>query len=570
MEDALGAQRRTAPAARRQRHGRDRRRSRCSGTTTQIGVPIHLRGTPGAIQGPRPAPGQHNDEIFGELGYSTPRSRRSAGGGRDARARRCARSIDFGQYLAGPFGPMIIGDLGADVIKVEPVTGDGMRMVGQPFFGCQRGKRDIALDLKTRARARDRARAGRARRHRPPQHDRGRREAARHRLRRLQAREPRHRLLQHVGVRPRGPARALRRPRPALPGVGRARVRSRARCATATRRSTTASACPTPRTRCSRSSAASPRCTTSARTGEGQELWTSLLDGGAMFASDALLVDGEAVPRPRLDKAPDRHRRAATGCTRPQDGWIQIAAVRGRALGRAVRRARRCPSSLDDARFAIATPRAEHRQQLESLLEPRFATRTAIVWTRAARRRGRAERDPDRHARRRARAVRRRQRSGSASSPSTSTRSSAACASSATLIDFSETPGHIAGPPPLVGEHTLEILEWLGYDDAQMRRAQGRRRRLLARRGLRLNVVPWTVVTCSSYLSTLPLALRGSASTTSTRSGAPCSWPCARGTTRSARRRRSSGPGAARRTRSRPRPCARRERRRSATWLTAG
>ena len=36
------------------------------------------------------------------------------------------------------------------------------------------------------------------------------------------------------------------------------------------------------------------------------------------------------------------------------------------------------------------------------------------------------------------------------------------------LINFSETPGHIAGPPPLVGEHTKAILADLGYDDAQM------------------------------------------------------------------------------------------------------
>jgi len=35
---------------------------------------------------------------------------------------------------------MILGDLGADVIKVEPVAGDGMRMVNQAFFGCTRGK----------------------------------------------------------------------------------------------------------------------------------------------------------------------------------------------------------------------------------------------------------------------------------------------------------------------------------------------------------------------------------------------------------------------------------------------
>ena len=40
------------------------------GATTQFGVPIHLASTPGAIKGPRPAPGQHNEEIFGALGYS--------------------------------------------------------------------------------------------------------------------------------------------------------------------------------------------------------------------------------------------------------------------------------------------------------------------------------------------------------------------------------------------------------------------------------------------------------------------------------------------------------------------
>ena len=33
------------------------------------------------------------------------------------------------------------------------------------------------------------------------------------------------------------------------------------------------------------------------------------------------------------------------------------------------------------------------------------------------------------------------------------------------LIQFSETPGTIHGPPPLVGENTREILDWLGYTD---------------------------------------------------------------------------------------------------------
>jgi crotonobetainyl-CoA:carnitine CoA-transferase CaiB-like acyl-CoA transferase len=59
------------------------------------------------------------------------------------------RVLDFGQFLAGPFGPMLLADLGADVIKIEPTRGDGMRgsVVGS-FMGCQRGKRDIAVDLK--------------------------------------------------------------------------------------------------------------------------------------------------------------------------------------------------------------------------------------------------------------------------------------------------------------------------------------------------------------------------------------------------------------------------------------
>jgi crotonobetainyl-CoA:carnitine CoA-transferase CaiB-like acyl-CoA transferase len=39
------------------------------GRTTQMGVPIHLLGTPGAIQGPQPLVGEHTEAILGELGY---------------------------------------------------------------------------------------------------------------------------------------------------------------------------------------------------------------------------------------------------------------------------------------------------------------------------------------------------------------------------------------------------------------------------------------------------------------------------------------------------------------------
>jgi crotonobetainyl-CoA:carnitine CoA-transferase CaiB-like acyl-CoA transferase len=40
------------------------------GMTTQFGVPMYLEGTPGAVQGPQPRPGEHTDEILGSLGRS--------------------------------------------------------------------------------------------------------------------------------------------------------------------------------------------------------------------------------------------------------------------------------------------------------------------------------------------------------------------------------------------------------------------------------------------------------------------------------------------------------------------
>jgi crotonobetainyl-CoA:carnitine CoA-transferase CaiB-like acyl-CoA transferase len=63
------------------------------------------------------------------------------------------RVVDLGNYIAGPGTAMILGELGADVIKVEALTGDIARQVGS--FGlsmvraCNRDKRSIAIDLRT-------------------------------------------------------------------------------------------------------------------------------------------------------------------------------------------------------------------------------------------------------------------------------------------------------------------------------------------------------------------------------------------------------------------------------------
>ena len=58
------------------------------------------------------------------------------------------RVVDFGMFAAGPYAARLLAELGADVIKVEPPSGDTMRPNAHPFSGLHLGKRGLALDLK--------------------------------------------------------------------------------------------------------------------------------------------------------------------------------------------------------------------------------------------------------------------------------------------------------------------------------------------------------------------------------------------------------------------------------------
>ena len=71
------------------------------------------------------------------------------------------RVLYFTQLIAGAFSTMLLGDLGADVIKIEPPEGDAMRRTGntsvegllesEASLSLSRNKRSVVLDLKSAA-----------------------------------------------------------------------------------------------------------------------------------------------------------------------------------------------------------------------------------------------------------------------------------------------------------------------------------------------------------------------------------------------------------------------------------
>ena len=65
------------------------------------------------------------------------------------------RVLDLSAYIAGPYGCTLLADMGADVIKIEPPSGDNLRKYpstleaeSRAFLGINRSKRGLVIDLK--------------------------------------------------------------------------------------------------------------------------------------------------------------------------------------------------------------------------------------------------------------------------------------------------------------------------------------------------------------------------------------------------------------------------------------
>lgn len=111
------------------------------GATVQYGLPIRFSRTPGRVaEGGRAAT---RGDAGGEPAGGTPAT---AGGPLAG-----IRVVDLGNYIAGTYGGSLLADMGADVIKVESLEGDPFRHSGADFLAYNRGKRSLAIDLKTAA-----------------------------------------------------------------------------------------------------------------------------------------------------------------------------------------------------------------------------------------------------------------------------------------------------------------------------------------------------------------------------------------------------------------------------------
>jgi crotonobetainyl-CoA:carnitine CoA-transferase CaiB-like acyl-CoA transferase len=143
------------------------------------------------------------------------------------------------------------------------------------------------------------------------------------------------------------------------------------------------------------------------------------------------------------------------------DSWIQIAAV-GPGHFEALCSALGCPGLATDERFGTPELRITNREILEDLLAPAFAARTSQQVHLDLEAAGVPNEIPlDTHGGETVLHDEENLELGLVVGYEHPLLGS--LRQFGHLVTFSDTPGRIAGPPPLVGEHTRDILAWAGF-----------------------------------------------------------------------------------------------------------
>jgi crotonobetainyl-CoA:carnitine CoA-transferase CaiB-like acyl-CoA transferase len=116
------------------------------------GDPLRLSRTPGVFSH---LPGKRHVVAAGDVWEEPPPSAGSlpapSSGPDEGAPLEGLRVLDLGTFIAGPFTASVLGDFGADVVKVEGPEGDPFRRFGLSNLALHKGQRDTVLDVKTPA-----------------------------------------------------------------------------------------------------------------------------------------------------------------------------------------------------------------------------------------------------------------------------------------------------------------------------------------------------------------------------------------------------------------------------------
>lgn len=128
------------------------------GAMLQIGPLAKIPGAPAVVRTPAPEPGEHTAELLARAVTPVrvpPATRQLPGGPLDG-----VTIVEAGYYYATPFATALLAELGARVIKIEPINGDPYRLLGRGggdpvaalghnnMVRAMQGKESIALNLK--------------------------------------------------------------------------------------------------------------------------------------------------------------------------------------------------------------------------------------------------------------------------------------------------------------------------------------------------------------------------------------------------------------------------------------
>ncbi len=118
------------------------------GTIRQVGPLVSMSDTPAQINRPAPKLGQHTSLLAARpKAAPVPKSPQPVPTGEGALAG--ITIVELAYYVAGPLSSVLLAELGARVIKVEPLEGDPSRRTGMQNAKFLVGKDSIGIDLKS-------------------------------------------------------------------------------------------------------------------------------------------------------------------------------------------------------------------------------------------------------------------------------------------------------------------------------------------------------------------------------------------------------------------------------------